>query len=204
MSRKLPFCTCGKKLSRKDAVTCINCRDYAGKNNPMFGRKRDDMKIVNKRIRDKGLLKGENNPMYGRKRVHSDETKRKISLALSGSNNPMYKVRLKGEQCGSYKDGRTSLSRMIREIREYKIWRNEVFERDNYTCQECFKRGGDLEAHHIKSFKDILQEFLNFYSQFSPIEDKYTLVRLSLSWKNFWDTDNGIVLCRNCHELTFT
>jgi len=32
----------------------------------------------------------------------------------------------------------------------YTEWRNKVFERDNYTCQVCFIKGGCLEAHHIK------------------------------------------------------
>ena len=33
--------------------------------------------------------------------------------------------------------------------KEYRLWRKAVFERDNYTCQICKIRGGDLEAHHI-------------------------------------------------------
>ena len=32
----------------------------------------------------------------------------------------------------------------------YTEWRDKVFKRDNYTCQICFKKGGYLEAHHIK------------------------------------------------------
>lgn len=37
---------------------------------------------------------------------------------------------------------------------KYKIWREKVFERDDYTCQICNRRGGSLNAHHIKPFKD--------------------------------------------------
>ena len=33
-------------------------------NNPMYGKKRPDMKLVNKMIREKGLLKGKNNPNW--------------------------------------------------------------------------------------------------------------------------------------------
>lgn len=37
---------------------------------------------------------------------------------------------------------------------EYKTWRIAVFERDNYTCQCCGKRGRKLAAHHLESYRD--------------------------------------------------
>lgn len=40
----------------------------------------------------------------------------------------------------------------FRRTPEYIKWRNKVYERDNYTCQKCGKRGGNLNAHHIKHF----------------------------------------------------
>lgn len=57
---------------------------------------------------------------------------------------------------------------------EYEEWRKSVFERDNYTCQKCNVRGGDLEAHHINSYKE------------------YPDLRL--------DINNGITLCKKCHK----
>lgn len=38
------------------------------------------------------------------------------------------------------------------ETLEYKTWRRSVFERDSYTCQKCFVKGGHLNADHIKPF----------------------------------------------------
>ena len=61
-----------------------------------------------------------------------------------------------------------------RNCKEYKDWRNEVFERDNYTCQMCGKRGGVLNAHHIKAYKS------------------YPKLRYSVK--------NGMTLCEKCHK----
>jgi 5-methylcytosine-specific restriction endonuclease McrA len=60
--------------------------------------------------------------------------------------------------------------------KEYKEWRSQVYERDNYTCQCCEIRGGNLNAHHIRNFAD------------------YPELRL--------DINNGITLCDNCHSIS--
>lgn len=59
---------------------------------------------------------------------------------------------------------------------EYKKWRNEVFERDEYSCQDCGLSGVYLEAHHILKWSDF------------P-ESRY-------------DVSNGLTLCKECHKLT--
>ena len=59
-----------------------------------------------------------------------------------------------------------------REYVEYNFWREDVFKRDEYTCQNCMK-GGKLCAHHIESFADNIE------------------LRIDLS--------NGITLCKKCH-----
>ena len=48
-------------------------------------------------------------------------------------------------------------------------------------------------------FEFMFQNFLKTYSQFSPIEDKETLTRLAIGYIEFWDINNGITLCSNCH-----
>lgn len=58
----------------------------------------------------------------------------------------------------------------------------------------CYKKG-----HKHPSEKDLLQDFLKAYSQFSPIEDKETLIRLAITYKPFWNTNNGMSLCKECH-----
>lgn len=61
-----------------------------------------------------------------------------------------------------------------RKYPEYVDWRKKVFERDNYKCQKCGVRGGDLNAHHILSYKDHPSERINI--------------------------QNGITLCEKCHK----
>lgn len=108
---------------------------------------------------------------------------------------------LKREKSGKWCGGITPLHNSIRNLDEYKIWRTQVFKRDNYICQECFQVGGKLESHHIKKFSLIFQEFLKQYSQFSPLEDQETLLRLAITYEPFWDVSNGQTLCEECHKL---
>lgn len=73
-------------------------------------------------------------------------------------------------------DGITLLNERIRKSPKYKLWRKQVFERDDYTCQNCGKHGGTLHADHIKPFA--LYPELRF------------------------DVSNGRTLCVPCHRNT--
>lgn len=64
---------------------------------------------------------------------------------------------------------------IIKQTPEYKKWRNDVFARDNYTCQCCFQYGVSLNAHHIENF--------------SSNPELRT------------DLNNGITLCEDCHSV---
>ncbi len=101
-----------------------------------------------------------------------------------------------------WKGGITPLTVEIYNTIEYREWRKKIFIRDLYTCQKCGQKGGRLQAHHNKGFSKLLQDFLKLYNQFSPIEDKETLVRLAIKYKPFWDVDNGRTLCNQCHKST--
>lgn len=105
-----------------------------------------------------------------------------------------------GDRHPKWKGGISDLHSRIRALENGIRWRKAIFHRDFCTCQKCGIHNVKFDAHHIKSFHQILSEFLSFYSQFSPIEDKETLVRLSISWSDFWDVNNGITLCEDCHK----
>lgn len=59
---------------------------------------------------------------------------------------------MKKENHWNWKGGITPENRLIRSSPKYKKWRQSIFLRDDFTCQNCGKYAGYLEAHHIKSF----------------------------------------------------
>lgn len=70
--------------------------------------------------------------------------------------------------------GKPSIKRPYESI-EYIEWRHYVYQKDNYTCQNCGKIGGTLNAHHI------LPWGLFPYDGFQIL--------------------NGITLCKRCHKI---
>jgi len=151
--------------------------------------------------------RGEKASWYGRK--HTDKEKKKMSKAqlnkprpqTTGALNGMFNVKRMGEKNINWRGGITPLYIMLRNGQLSAKWRTEVFQRDNYTCQDCRDdSGGNLEAHHIEEFTIIFHRFLQEYDQFSPIEDKETLLRLATKYEPFWKIDNGRTLCKDCHK----
>ncbi len=114
----------------------------------------------------------------------------------------------RGEKHHNWKGGITPLRVAIHDLSEYRDWIKNVFRRDDYTCQDCGIRSGNgkaviLEAHHIKEFKNLLQEFLSQHSQLDPVKDKQKLLELAVSYLPFWDITNGKTLCWDCHGKTY-
>lgn len=81
-----------------------------------------------------------NNAHYWRGKKMSIETRKKMGNAH------------RGEKGSNWQGGITEESRRIRGGLEYKLWREAIFKRDNFTCQKTGERGGKLVAHHIQTF----------------------------------------------------
>ena len=197
-------------------------KSLLGDNSPWFGKKHSKKTIKKMKLSAIKRWKNKKIPSKYCKICHKKIYKYTVSF-LCGSharkkfykNNPDFN---KGKNNGCYgkgflrlgknnpnfKDGRSILKEGMRSLKEYKEWRKKVYERDNYTCQECHIKGNgkNLECHHIKEFNKILEEFLQQYNQFSPIEDRETLVRLAMKYETFWNINNGTTLCDKCHTQT--
>lgn len=96
----------------------------------------------------------------------------------------------KGEKSYNWLGGITPLRLKIYRSAVFKNWRDNVYKRDSFTCQNCGSIGGKLNAHHIKSFSDIIIE-----NNIKTLED-------ALKCKELGDISNGITLCKKCHEQT--
>jgi len=110
-------------------------------------------------------VSGENSPKFGKHQ--SIEIRLKQSEALRGVNGP------------NWKGGKTAERDSIRNGIEYRLWREAVFARDDWTCQKYGTKSGNgkavyLHAHHIKPFS------------------KYPELRFAL--------DNGVTLLDKVHK----
>jgi len=128
---------------------------------------------------------------------HTEEHKRKISVSNTGKKRPktqehIDKIKVgfskemrkkisdskKKENNPNWKGGISPVNALIRMSAEYRLWREAVFTRDNWTCIWCGVRGGKLNADHIKPFAH------------------YPELRFAI--------DNGRTLCIDCHKKTDT
>lgn len=125
-------------------------------------------------------------------RIITKEHRKRLSEALTGKKQSeeviekLRKVRVgkkawnkgkvmpRGEKANNWKGGLSKIASRERGMIEMKLWREAVFIRDNYTCQDCGERGRRLNAHHIKPFA------------------KHKEIRTEIS--------NGVTLCEKCHR----
>jgi hypothetical protein len=96
----------------------------------------------------------------------------------------------KGSKSYNWKGGKSILHQNIRNTFQYRQWRCDIFYRDGFTCQKCFKKGGVLNSHHIKELNKIILEY-----NIKSIEE-------ALNCEELWNINNGITLCKECHKKT--
>jgi len=123
----------------------------------------------------KGMAKPQQRENIRRVNIGHVPANKGIKSAVRGSNHPQWQ------------GGKTSLTNSIRASVLYAEWRVNVFEKDDFTCQCCHKRGGYLEAHHKVKLAKILKEL------------HITTIDQALVCQALWDVGNGITFCLDCH-----
>ena len=160
-----PKCVeCNKQLTSMYAKRCVFCAARLRSIDPEYIKKLSEAKKgkLPKNffdMRQKGHEKRKGSK-------HSIKTRKRMSILKKGSLSYLWK------------GGVTKKNDEIRRNVDYRIWRERVFNRDDYTCQECGKRGIYIQAHHIKPFA------------------YFPELRFELS--------NGQTLCLSCHKNTDT
>ena len=106
----------------------------------------------------------------------------------------------RGERNPSWKGGCTGLHDRIRNHARTQAWRRACMERDDFTCRITGRRGGKLHVHHVRSFSQVLVEFLACHADVDPDRDLERLLSLSLEYAPLWDTSNGMTLLASAHR----
>ena len=147
-------------------------------------------------------MKGDKNPLHNPETVKkhqasrkgyitSEETRKKQSKTLRGKipkNLSIINANKLGSGNPMWIDGRTPVRRRFRSLSKQRCWIRSVFERDNFICQKCGNKEGELNAHHKKGFATILNENgIKTYKDF-------------IDCNELWEVNNGITLCKKCHK----
>ncbi|MEK6883063.1 MAG: hypothetical protein AABY22_25790, partial [Nanoarchaeota archaeon] len=119
--------------------------------------------------------------------------KKGIKSGVVAWNKGIKHIKVSDKNNHFWKGGITPVHFQIRHCVQYKNWRNQIFQRDNYTCQNCNKKGVVLNADHYPiPFSAILNKLI--------IEQGLdNLLEKAINYNLFWDISNGRTLCKKCH-----
>ena len=179
------LCGCGRKT-----------KFFRGKYNKyIYGHNGNHYKMGHKFQGSGSHLWKKNHIPWNKGLNHSEETKKKLSkISKKQKNRNILGLKngwgywlnkknpsMEGDKNPNWKNGVSKITKKKRQLDmetvEYVFWRRSVFERDDFTCISCGRRGrGYLVAHHIKSYS----LFPNFR----------------------YEINNGCTLCMNCHNQT--
>ena len=110
------------------------------------------------------------------------------TLYYSGENSPLYGTKrpdMLGENNPSWNKDLTDKDREDRRlIEELKTWKQNVFKRDDYTCQVTGKRGTELNCHHLNSYHWDKENRTNIDNGITILKDIHKLFHHIYGYKN--------------------
>ena len=147
---------------------------------------------------------GSRNPFYGK--THTSAVKAKLKLFPKGhvpfikGRRHTIEARIKNSIAHQEGNVKTlnfgkNLRNAVRHSGKYIEWRQSVFIRDQFTCQNerCHQRGGRLEVHHTTSFGKLVQEAMEYMPLLTPYD-------ACMMYAPLWDSGVGQTLCVKCHR----
>lgn len=158
-------------------------RDMSGEKNSFYGRKHSPESKAKMRLAALGRTlsleaREKLSKAFKGKPGHpcSAETKLKLSKTKKGKRVSIRTEFKKGLVPWNKNKGHLcSENTILRQRLDYRDWRLSVWERDDFTCNYCGKRGGKIHAHHLIAF--------------------------AKHQENRFDINNGLTLCLKCHKI---
>lgn len=131
-------------------------RANRGENNGMYGYKYSSQQLKKMSENRRGRKPPGARWIREGKKVPR-ETRRRLSEAIKkahavGKYGKKWREKISGKNASNWKGGITPENERIRRTIEFRLWREAVFARDNWTCQKCLVQGGKLHPHHIEDF----------------------------------------------------
>lgn len=154
-------CQCERTISYRQAFNivqesfdrdCLNCKINDGRFKPNMtgleiGRNKENQeKAIKNRcgVKRPNFVKAiELNRLFAPEVFVTEEGKKKQRAAKIGKIGPL---------ASRWDGGKSEINHLLRGRDEYVQLRKYVFEKDDYTCQICYKRGGPIEMDHIKEW----------------------------------------------------
>lgn len=164
------YCEMSREAITKGSQTC-GCSKYVDLRGMIFGKLTVLKRSENKQQRNfKWVCKCECGNIV-------EVAGGKLTSGGTRSCGCLFKERMSGENNPNWNPNLTEDEReKQRSIQsgEHRKWRKQVFERDDYTCQYCGQRGGNLHAHHLDGYNWCIERR--------------------------FDLTNGVTLCEECHR----
>jgi hypothetical protein len=180
--------------------------NHRGIGNPMYGkhhtqktkdkiRKLATGRIVSIQTRTKMSAIHRSQCPWNKGMKMSDSFRRAISLALAKC-----KYKFSGSNHYNWRGGVTPLRTRLWFSPQYKKWRQQVFQNNNYTCQMCGAESGNgktikLEADHYPI------SFVVYLEKIKELTMGKNMFEFALSYEKLWKA-SGRTLCKPCHDTT--
>lgn len=198
---------CGIKIEEKELIRDVNSSKI--KKHTKICNLCLEKSRINQSENQKGKL---NTNFKHNKKIIIKETREEMSNRMK-INNPMFDKKVKEKARHTFKEKIKNGEITYKKGKEHHLykgnrkrsfilrsrlipWIKKWLKFYDYTCCECDKRGGKLEVHHIKPFREIVSKYTNNLNDLSEDEFERISDLIVEEHKNI----EGLVVCKKCHS----